>query len=79
MQASIFPETWGDVIVALRYEPEGGGVTLVEVHSDGSEKGAFPKLAQIRDGGGHLDLFGFVIDEAANFSRNDDQTIKVSY
>jgi hypothetical protein len=65
--------------VQLRLIDSPTGCAMTEVDADGNPLGAFPKITEVRDGGGHLELFEFVVDEAAEFDRNPDQTVKIHY
>lgn len=75
MTASIYPDTTGDRI--LRFMADGSGnPALFVVDTNGDPTGAFPKLADIRDGGGHLEFFRQTIDEGPGFDR-DGQLLKI--
>lgn len=69
--------TPADVQIRLFDGPNGVEQRIVD--EDGNPAGAFPTVTEVRDGGGHLELFGMIVDEAAGFDRNPDQTVKIHY
>lgn len=54
MKISVFPDTSGDVILALKAHDDGH-VTLDAVAKDGSTP-QFAQLLAAKDGGGHVDV-----------------------
>lgn len=67
MTASIFPDTFGDVILKFTYRKSTDSAAavrpaLVQVDKDGKELGPFGLVLEVRDGGGHLELFRFPIN-----------------
>lgn len=70
MKVSIFPDTSGDKILRLDdrrpHNDEAAGTvpTLFVCDSTGAEVG-FGRLFEVRDGGGHLEAKGFLIDQGA--------------
>jgi len=69
MKTSIWPETWGDRIVALKYTPTGVAQKLV--NKDGSDRQPFSWVTEIRDGGGHDELAIGLLDAEAGFDLTD--------
>lgn len=62
MKASVFPDTSGDVILALK-QHDDGSVTLDAVAANGSTP-AFAKLLEFVDGGGHVETHSLTANAA---------------
>lgn len=78
MTTSIFPETHGDVILDFRNVISDGVLrpALIVVDAEGKPK-ASGKLVEVRDGGGHVELFRFLINDGYGFERNGDQKVLI--
>lgn len=74
MTVSIWPETHGDVILDLRYRKNEDGnlvPALVAVDSEGKEL-FFGRIVEVRDGGGHVELFRVLMSDTIGFDRDGD-------
>lgn len=74
MKTVIFPRTDGDLILDLREVLSDGVLrpALVAVNADGSER-TLGKIIEVRDGGGHVELFRMSIAAEIGFDRNANQ------
>ena len=78
MTVSIWPETHGDVILDLRYRKNEDGnlvPALVAVDSEGKEL-FFGRIVEVRDGGGHVELFRVLMSDTIGFDR-DGEVVKI--
>lgn len=78
MTTSIYPEVWGDLILDLRYVLSDGvqRPAMVVVDKEGKER-TLGKVVEVRDGGGHVELFRFLVGEDVGFDRDADGKVKV--
>lgn len=78
MKTVIFPRTDGDVILDLREILSDGVIrpALVAVNADGSIK-TLGVLADVRDGGGHVEFHRRLINADTGFSRNADNKLNI--
>ncbi len=65
MKTSVFPDTSGDLVLALK-QHDDGSVTLDAVNANGSTKD-FGKLFKFFSGGGHVDLSRQFIGQSPAF------------
>jgi hypothetical protein len=78
MTVSIWPETHGDVILDLRYRRNEDGnmvPALVAVDAEGKEL-SFGRIVEVRDGGGHVELFRVLMSSTIGFDR-DGEVVKI--
>lgn len=76
MKISVFPDTSGDVILALKPH-DNGTATLDVVNSNGSTK-EFGQLCRVTDGGGHVEAHCGIIADNLGFERENER-LKVSF
>lgn len=74
MKVSIWPCTDGDLILDLRYTQSDGNTVpcLVAVDNTGKPR-SLGKIVEVRDGGGHVELFRFTVASDIGFDRDGEQ------
>jgi hypothetical protein len=78
MTTSVYPETWGDLILDLRYIISDGVLrpAVVAVDKNGKQLSQ-GRIVEVRDGGGHVELFRFIIADTIGFDQLDSHEVKI--
>lgn len=78
MKTVIWPRTDGDLILDLREVISDGVLrpAVVAVDATGAQRG-LGKVVEVRDGGGHAELFRFQIADDIGFDQDPDDKVKI--